>query len=150
MAPMHERCMANKATTLPEVIPTGFAKLCQMHPPRPINDALDYENTLEWVDRLATLPKPSRDQAAYLEKTLSILVERYDRDHAAESLESDPIRRLKRLLDNHDMSASDLGRVLGNRSLGAAIMRGDRAISRANAAKVGDFFKMSPAAFFQV
>ena len=45
------------------------------------------------------------------------------------------------------MTASDLGRVLGNRSLGAAILRGDRAISKANAIKLADYFKVSAALF---
>ena len=140
--------MANKTTQLPVVIPTRFAELCLMHLPRPINDSVEYDNTAEVVDRLATLAKRTRDQEEYLE-TLTILIERYDRDHVAEAIASDAIVRLKRLMENHEMNASDLGRVLGNRSLGAAILRGDRSISRANAVKLGDYFKMSPMAFFQ-
>jgi HTH-type transcriptional regulator/antitoxin HigA len=140
--------VANKTTDLPEIIPTRFVELCLMHLPRPIDDAVDYENTVEVVDHLATLGKRTRDQEEYLE-TLTILIERYDRDHFSEASSSDPIKRLRRLMENHDMNASDLGRVLGNRSLGAAILRGDRAISKANAAKLGAHFKMSPTAFFQ-
>jgi HTH-type transcriptional regulator/antitoxin HigA len=140
--------MANKTTLLPEIIPTRFADLCVMHPPRPIIDRIEYDNAVEVVDRLATLPKRSRGQEEYLE-TLTILIERYDRDHVSESVASDPVTRLRRLITNHEMNASDLGRVLGNRSLGAAILRGDRAISRANAVKLGEFFKLDPAAFFQ-
>jgi HTH-type transcriptional regulator/antitoxin HigA len=140
--------VTNKTTALPETIPTRFGDLCLMHLPRPINDSVEYENTVEVVDRLATLGRRSRDQEQYLE-TLTILIERYDRDHFSETAASDPIKRLRRLMENQDMNASDLGRVLGNRSLGAAILRGDRAISKANATKLGDYFKMSPTAFFQ-
>lgn len=140
--------MAGKTTLLPEAIPTRFADLCLMHLPRPINDSVEYDNTTEVVDRLATLAKRSRDQEEYLE-TLSILIERYDRDHVSENITSNPIARIKRLMKNHEMNASDLGRVLGSRSLGAAILRGDRTISKANAVKLGDYFKMSPTAFFQ-
>jgi HTH-type transcriptional regulator/antitoxin HigA len=130
------------------VIPTRFGDLCLMHLPRPIGDSVEYDNTVEVVDRLATLGKRSRDQEEYLE-TLTILIERYDRDHLSEAVAADPVKRLRRLMENHDMNASDLGRVLGNRSLGAAILRGDRAISKANAIKLGDHFEMSPGAFFQ-
>jgi hypothetical protein len=48
------------------------------------------------------------------------------------------------------MSASDLGRLLGTRTLGAAILRGERKISRANARVLGDYFKVKPALFFQI
>lgn len=139
-----------RATTrgVQESLPRTFAELCALHLPRPITDDVEYENTVEVIDRLALLPRRTRGQEEYLE-TLSILIEKYDRDHLVERIADQPIARLERLMANHDMSASDLGRVLGNRSLGAAILRGDRKISRANAAKLGDHFKMSPAAFFQ-
>jgi HTH-type transcriptional regulator/antitoxin HigA len=140
--------MRSKANTLPEGLPKTFSELCRLHLPRPINDSIDYENTAQVVDRLATLAKLSNEQEEYLE-TLTILIEKYDRDTFSESAESDPIGRLKRLMANREMTASDLGRVLGNRSLGPAILRGDRTISKANAVKLGTFFKMSPTAFFQ-
>jgi HTH-type transcriptional regulator/antitoxin HigA len=129
-----------------KTLPSSFAELCSVHPPRPIADDVDYENTVEVVDRLATLEGRSADQEQYLE-TLSILIEKYDRDHLEEMEVSKPVDRLRRLLDNHGMNASDLGRILGNRSLGAAILRGDRAVSKANAVKLAEHFKMSPAAF---
>jgi plasmid maintenance system antidote protein VapI len=47
------------------------------------------------------------------------------------------------------MSASDLGRILGNRTLGPAIIRGDRKISKANAIKLGKYFKLNPGIFLQ-
>lgn len=139
-----------RATTrgVRESLPRTFAELCALHLPRPITDDVEYENTVEVIDRLALLPRRTRGQEEYLE-TLSILIEKYDRDHLVERIADHPIARLERLMENHGMSASDVGRVLGNRSLGPAILRGDRKISRANAAKLGDHFKMSPAAFFQ-
>ena len=140
--------MRSKANTLPDVLPKTFSELCRLHLPRPINDGVEYENTAQVVDRLATLAKLSVQQEEYLE-TLTILIEKYDRDNLAELAESDAIERLKRLMANREMSASDMGRVLGNRSLGPAILRGDRAISKANAVKLGAYFKISPAAFFQ-
>jgi HTH-type transcriptional regulator/antitoxin HigA len=120
-----------------------------MHLPRPIDDDIDYDNTLEVIDRLATQKHLLPDQEEYLQ-TLSILVEKYDRDHFDDSVVSDSIGRLKRLMEHHDLTASDVGRILGNRSLGAAILRGQRKISKASALKLGEYFKLSPSAFFQV
>ncbi|HET6250660.1 MAG TPA: hypothetical protein VFE47_23430 [Tepidisphaeraceae bacterium] len=140
--------MRTKTSAVPKSLPTTFADLCRLHLPRPINDNLDYDNTVEVVDRLATLVHLTPDQEEYLE-TLTILIERYDRDHFSEWAAIDPIKRLRRLMEGRDMNASDLGRVLGNRALGPAILRGDRAISKANAVRLGRFFKMTPASFFQ-
>src|SRR4051812_31068451 len=119
---------SRKSTTLPEVLPTDFNDLCGLHPPRPINDAADYENTAEVAGRLAALSSRSEGQAEYLE-TLTILIEKYDSEHFGDDVASDAIARLKRLMENHDMSGSDLGHILGNRGLGNAILRGDRKIS---------------------
>jgi HTH-type transcriptional regulator / antitoxin HigA len=143
-----EVAMTIATTTHRDAMPSTFADLCRTHPPRPINDEIDYEAAAAVVDRLATLKKRSRDQNDYLE-TLTILIERYDRDHLPAAELSDPIKRLKRLIENHGMSASDLGRILGNRALGPAILRRARKISKANAAALARHFKMSPAAFFQ-
>jgi len=139
--------MAIKATTLPKVLPGTFEALCSLHWPRPIHDDVDYDNAARIVDRLALLPERTADQEDYLE-AISTLIEKYDKDHfPAEP--SDAIETLKFLTDAHDMSASDLGRLLGNRTLGAAILRGQRKISRTNAKRLADRFKVSPALFFQ-
>lgn len=137
-----------KTTMLPKILPETFEELCTLHWPRPIHDDVDYENAATMVDRLALLLKRTADQEDYLE-AISTLIEKYDNDHFP-TKPSGALDTLKFLVDAHDMSASDLGRLLGNRTLGAAILRGDRKISRANAKKLADRFKVSPALFFQL
>ena len=55
---------------------------------------------------------------------------------------------LTRLLDVHGLTASDLGRLLGNRTLGSAILRGDRDLSKAHILTLAERFKVSPVLFF--
>lgn len=137
------------ATISPKTLPTTFEDLCRLHWPRPIRDGVDYENATEVVDRLALLGKRTKDQEDYLE-AMSILIEQFDRDHdPTESTTEGPIETLKVLLDGREMSASDLGRVLGSRTLGPAILRGERQISKASALKLADHFKVSAALFLQ-
>ena len=138
-----------RAIILPDVLPDTFEGLCRLHWPRPIHDGIDYENALEVVDRLALLVERTRDQEDYLE-VVSTLVEKYDRDHfPAENEGGGAARLLKYLMEGRGMSASDLGRVLGNRTLGPAILRGERKVSKANALKLAEYFKVSPALFLQ-
>ena len=140
--------MAKKTIRLPEVLPASFEELCNIHWPRPIHDDVDYENASEMVDRLALLAKRTRDQEDYLE-AISTLIEKYDKDHFPLENGGDAIETLKFLLDGQNMSASDLGRLLGSRTLGPAILRGERKISRKNAQTLARHFRVSAALFFQ-
>jgi len=87
--------------------------------PRAIRDKVDYQNTAEIVDRLAVLDRRTRGQDEYLE-TLTQLVEAYDNGNFQVAATAGPLDAIRFLMDAHDLSASDIGRILGSRSLGAA------------------------------
>ncbi len=55
-------------------LPTDFADLVAMLPPMAIHDEQAYENTIEMIDALTCLPRPSKGQSEYLD-TLSVLVD---------------------------------------------------------------------------
>jgi HTH-type transcriptional regulator / antitoxin HigA len=78
------------------------------------------------------------------------LIEAYDARHNAIDFEMAPLDVLRSLLDDHGMTASDLGRLLGNRELGSKLLRGERQLSKQHIIKLADYFKLSPAAFMQV
>jgi antitoxin component HigA of HigAB toxin-antitoxin module len=59
------------------------------------------------------------------------------------------IEVLRFLMEGHDMSASDLGRLLGNRELGAAILRGDRSLSKAHIQTLSRHFAVSTDLFLK-
>jgi len=138
-----------KTTAVPSTLPRTFEGLCKLHWLRPIRDDVDYQNAIEIIDHLALLKKRTKDQDDYLE-SLSTLIEKYDKeqfDH--EFAGRGAIESLKFLLDGHDMNASDLGRLLGNRTLGPAILRGERKISKSNALTLSGYFKVSAALFLE-
>ena len=60
---------------------------------------------------------------------------------------STPLERLKYLIDENGMTASDLGRLLGDRALGSRILKGERGLSKAHERRLADRFKLSPAYF---
>jgi len=126
-----------------------FEELCAMHLPRTIRDKVDYENTAEIVDRLAVLNRRTRGQEEYLE-TLTQLIEAYDNGNFQVAVSSDPLDAIRFLMDAHNLNASDIGRILGSRSLGAAILRGDRQISKENALKLASHFKLNSGLFIGV
>jgi antitoxin component HigA of HigAB toxin-antitoxin module len=131
---------------LQDRLPETFEDLCAMHLPRTIRDKVDYENTAQMVDRLAVMARRSKGQEEYLE-TLSELIEAYDQENFQTAASSSPLGAIRFLMRVHGLSASGIGRILGSRSLGAAILRGDRQISKKNALKLADHFKVNPGVF---
>jgi HTH-type transcriptional regulator / antitoxin HigA len=127
-------------------LPGTFEELCALHLPRTIRDKVDYDNTAEIVDRLAVLDRRSKGQEEYLE-TLTDLIEAYDNGNFQIAVASGPLDAIRFLMDAHGLSASGIGRILGSRSLGPAILRGDRQISKENAMKLAAHFKLNPGLF---
>jgi HTH-type transcriptional regulator/antitoxin HigA len=130
------------ARALPRELPADFDSLVRLHPPCAIHDEAGFENTQEMIDALTSIPKLSRGQDDYLE-TLTILLEAYEEEHhAIDGSRVGPLDVLRHLMGEHGMSASDLGRLLGERSLGVKILNGHRELSKAHIRKLADHFNV--------
>jgi HTH-type transcriptional regulator / antitoxin HigA len=135
------------ATTPRTELPKTYAALVRLLSPRTIHDDIDLENVTEIIDRLAVLDHPTKDQADYLE-TLATLVAAYESaHHLIDVSRISPLETLKFLLEEHGLNASDLGRILGQRQLGSAILRGDRQLSKTHIARLAAHFGVSPGTF---
>ena len=133
---------ANK-TYPPGRLPGRFNDLVAMLPPRVIRDETDYDNAIEMIDRLTSIPTLTKGQGEYVE-TLSVLVEDYEREHdAIDTSHITPREILAYLCEQNEMTASALGRLLGNRSIGSKLLRGERELSKAHIRTLCDRFKVS-------
>ncbi|HEY7091030.1 MAG TPA: hypothetical protein VH518_23235, partial [Tepidisphaeraceae bacterium] len=129
--------------------PRTFAALTALRPLRPIQGDADRSVAQSIADRLAVLARRNHDQDDYLE-TLSLLIEAYEDAHdAIDTGDLDPIQTLRSLMSGRGTSASQLGRVLGNRSLGPAILRGDRQLSKSNILALCRHFGVGPELFLK-
>jgi HTH-type transcriptional regulator/antitoxin HigA len=127
-------------------LPQTYERLVAILPPRPIHDDVDLANTTEMIVRLAGFPL-NADQEDYLE-ALSTFVEAYEAGRfPMGDADIAPLDALRALLAEHDMTASDLGRLLGARTLGAAILNGKRSLSKAHVKKLAEHFKVEPGLF---
>ena len=132
--------MSRLSRALPRKLPSEFSELVRMHPPYAIRDKVAYENALAVVEALADLPRMTAGQGEYLE-TLAILVETYEREHLpVDTSKAGPLDVLRLLMEAHQLNASDLGRLLGERSLGAKVLGGHRELSKAHIRKLADHF----------
>ncbi len=129
-------------------MPKTFDGLCRRHPLRPVHGYTEWEEASDMVHALAGFPL-NQDQEDYLE-SLATLIEDYEHTHHAKDLSHVTTRGvLQMLIDENNMNASDLGELLGNRSLGSKVLRGERALSKANIVALCERFKISADLFFR-
>ncbi len=127
-------------------IPKKYSGLIELFPLRPLNDKVDYENAGEIIDAMAGHDL-NKDQDDYL-AVLSTLVNQYDTENMPQPFrENDPIGNLEFLLEQHQMNASDLGRILNERTLGSKILRRERELSKMHIRKIAEYFNTNPAIF---
>ncbi len=127
-------------------MPRDYAGLVRLFPPRPIHDRVDLANATEVVDALAGHDL-TPDQEDYLD-VLSDLVAKYEEGRAAvRRSRSTPLERLRYVVREAGMSASDLGRLLGNRGLGSLVLRGRRQLSKTHVRILAEHFKIDAGYF---
>ena len=106
-------------------LPKTYAALVALHVPRPLNDTVAYDNTVEIIDALAGHAL-NRDQEDYLE-ILSDLVESYEGEHLPAFPLVLGLKLLQFLLDEHGMTGDDLACLLKvDRSTAYKIIKGTR------------------------
>ena len=107
-------------------LPKDYLGLCKCYVPRPLHDAADYAAACQAIEPLVGFEaRLNADQTDYLE-AVSSFIEAYDRSRV-EWPEGKPLDTLKFLLEQRQMSATDLSRILGSdRSWGPKLLRGER------------------------
>jgi HTH-type transcriptional regulator/antitoxin HigA len=128
-------------------LPKDYASLCRVFLPRPIHDKVDYANVAEVTDAMALHQDDfTADQTDYFD-LLCTLMEEYD----AANVKWPTVQGvdvLKHLLEEHDLAAADLSRILGgSRNLGAMILRGERNLTLPHIRKLAAHFKVNAQAF---
>src|ERR1700682_4141602 len=97
-------------------VPKTYSGLVALHMPRPIHDQVAYDNAVEVVHALAG-HKLNHDQDDYL-AIMAKLVEDYENENLPEPKPVKGIDALKFLLEEHGLTATDLGELIGvNRSI---------------------------------
>jgi HTH-type transcriptional regulator/antitoxin HigA len=126
-------------------IPESYAELVGLFMPRPLHDDVDYRNALAMLDAMAGF-EMNADQQDYFE-AIATFVEKYEAEHhAIDEMKMTPVELLRSIIDEHGMTKSDLGQLLGDRSLGHRILTGQRELSKAHIRILAERFSLNPAA----
>ena len=131
-------------------LPTDYAGLCGVVVPRPIHDRSSYENSLEIIEAMAGFEESfNQDQNDYFSVIADFVAAYEDSQHPRrDSNPRPPLKALKYLLEENNLTASDLSRLLGaDRTLGAKILRGERNLTVPHLRLLAKRFKVNPALF---
>lgn len=129
-------------------IPTGYAELMELFMVRPLHDEADYRNALAVLDAMAGYDM-NADQEDYFE-AVATFVEKYEAEHHPINDANLTVPELLgHLLEEHGMGPSDLGRLLGDRSLGHRILTGQRELSKAHIRILSERFALNPGALLR-
>jgi HTH-type transcriptional regulator / antitoxin HigA len=140
-----EKPVMKTKTAKHEKIPTTYTKLVAQCMPRPLHDEVDYRNALKALDAMAGF-KLNGDQEDYFD-AIATFVEKYEAEHhPLNDIKLNPIELLRSLMEEHELSPSDLGRLLGDRSVGHRILNGERELSKTHIRVLAEHFRLNPAA----
>ena|SRR5271170_3271037 len=145
---MEKAAMKTKTGMKFQETPRDYKSLIVMFMPQAIHDEIGYENTIEVIDALAGHDL-TKDQEIYLD-TLSTLVEAYeDEHHAIKTSGLSPIEAIRFLMEENNSTASDLGAILGERTLGSKILLGQRKVGITYARILAKRFAVDISLFIQ-
>jgi antitoxin component HigA of HigAB toxin-antitoxin module len=139
--------MASK-TIQNDVGQDDYLQLVRRHPLKAIRNDAELRSAYKVIDPLSVIDedKLSAAQGDYL-FALTDLVWAYEQQRHRVDLaagdRADGIDVLKALMEERGMNASDLGRLLGKRQLGSAILRRERELSKAHVLKLAAWFGVS-------
>ncbi|MCA9427649.1 MAG: transcriptional regulator, partial [Candidatus Omnitrophica bacterium] len=87
------------------------------------------------------------NESDFLE-VMTILIEHYeDEHHRIESGKKTGVELLRHLMEENGLNGADLGRILGNRTEGYPILRGERELTKSQMRRLGEHFNVPPGLF---
>ena len=112
--------------------------------PKAIETEDEYDRLLAIAERL-TFAKNSTPEERILYKLLVTLIEVYETENYP--IESEPHEILQHIMESSGTRQADLVGIIGSSGVVSEVVNGKRAISKAQAKALGDYFKVSPSLF---
>ena len=121
-----------------------YSKLLAEIAPRAIETEEEYDRLLAVAERL-TFAKNLTPEERALYKLLVTLIEVYETENYP--IESEPHEILQHVMESSGTRQADLVGIIGSSGVVSEVVNGKRAISKAQAKALGDYFKISPSLF---
>ena len=122
-----------------------YSKLLAEIAPRAIETEEEYDRLLAVAERL-TFAKNLTPEERALYKLLVTLIEVYERENYPIE-KPEPHEILQHVMESSGTRQADLVGIIGSSGVVSEVVNGKRAISKAQAKALGDYFKISPSLF---
>jgi HTH-type transcriptional regulator/antitoxin HigA len=125
-----------------------YVELLKAFPPRPIKSEEDLLATQKVIDSLIDQGELTPDQQDYL-NVLGTLVYEYQQLYHEPIPELRGVELIKALLVEYNLRQKDLVPIFKTESIVSAVLNGQRKLTATHIRKLAEFFRMSPADFFE-
>ncbi|PPJ63736.1 helix-turn-helix domain-containing protein [Cuspidothrix issatschenkoi] len=122
-----------------------YSQLLVEYQPKIITTEAEYDQALETVEKLMADKQRTPEQTAILQLLVTLIEEFENNQYSIEA--SSPYAMLEHLMDARGIKQSDLVGIIGSKGVVSEVMNRKRAISKAQAKALGEFFNVPPALF---
>jgi HTH-type transcriptional regulator / antitoxin HigA len=129
------------STTTTDLNERTYAQLLGRTLPHVIRTEEDLDRLTEELMRLDDLKNPSPEENE-LAELLTVLVDEYE-ERRYPIRKASPQQTLKHLMEARKLTQKDLWQVFGSKGITSEVFHGKRAISKAQARKLAEFFHVS-------
>lgn len=128
------------------IIPNEWTELLNLYNLRPIKTTEAHVQAMQILETLSGFPELNEDQSDYL-TALALVIENYEKQQWPLENKNDPVEILKFVLDQNNMTAKDLGLILGDDLLGDKILSGQQDLTVKHIKKLSKRFCVNPSLF---
>ncbi|WYL96069.1 MAG: transcriptional regulator [Gloeotrichia echinulata IR180] len=122
-----------------------YSQLLVEYQPKVITTEEEYDHALETVEKLMADQQRTPEQTAILQLLVTLIEDFENKHYPIEP--SSPHAMLDHLMDARAIKQSDLVGIIGSKGVVSEVVNRKRAISKAQAKALGEFFHVSPALF---
>jgi HTH-type transcriptional regulator / antitoxin HigA len=123
----------------------NYPQLLAEFVPQAIDSEAEYDRALAIAERL-TFKQDKTAAEIKLLKPIVVLIEDYETEHYPMANVT-PHELLQHLMESNNTRQADLVGLIGSRGVVSEVVNGKRAISKAQAKALGEFFDVSPGLF---
>ena len=123
-----------------------YMNLAQHFPLVPIANKQHLTEAIALAKQLAQRENLSKEEHGYF-LVLSDLIESYEKKQGRLGAKTTPVEALRYLMEENGLSQVDLVPIVGQKSHLSAFLNGKRGLSKVNAIKLAQRFKVSPMLF---
>lgn len=129
------------ATLTAEIDKAAYGKLLARTLPRVIRTGEENERVIAALERLDTLGRPLTPEESEVAELMTALIQQFEREHYPIGHAS-PGEALRELMEERGLRQRDLTGLLGSRGIVSEVVNGKRAISKAQARKLAEYFRV--------